>query len=90
VLRKCFEDVVVRPFLAEDPGEHGVGVAHTVGRVFRIPHRQADGGGQQSPRRDRVGKHAFQPQILVLRLPPDAESTLDITGMNPAASRPAT
>lgn len=47
-----------------------------------ILHGQADGGGQQSPRRDRVGQRAFQPQILVLRFPLDAESALEITAMN--------
>jgi hypothetical protein len=82
-LRKCFENVLVRPFLAEDPGERGVRAAYTVGRVFRIRHGQSDGGCQQAPRRGRVGKRAFQPQVLVLRLPPDPEGALEITGMNP-------
>lgn len=34
------------------------------------------------PRRDRVGKRVVQPQILVFRLPPDAECALEITGTN--------
>ena len=72
-LRKCLENVLMRPFLAEDPGEQVVGTAYTVGRVFRILHCQDDGCCQQSPRRNRVGKRAFQPQILVFRLPPNAE-----------------
>src|SRR5271156_2097713 len=46
-LRKCFENVPVRPFLAEDPGEHMVGAAHAVGRVIRILHCQGDGGCDQ-------------------------------------------
>jgi hypothetical protein len=74
----------MRPFLAEDPGEHVVGAAHAAGRVFRIPHGEGDGGYQQSLRRDRVGQRAVQPQILVLRFPSDAESALEITGMNPS------
>ena len=73
----------MRAFLAEDTGEHAVGAARTVGRVFRILHCQGDRGCQQSPWRDRVGKRVFQLQILVLRLPSGAESALEIIGMNP-------
>jgi len=82
-LRKCSKDVLVRPFLAQDPREHVVGTAHAVRRVLRVLHCQGDRGRQQSPRRNRVGKRAVQPQILVLRLPPHAESALQITGTNP-------
>jgi len=73
----------MRPFLTQDPGEHVVRTAHAVGSVFRIMHCQGDGCCQQSPRRNRIGKRSFQPQVLVFRLPPDAESALEIIGMNP-------
>jgi hypothetical protein len=44
---EVFRDVLVRSFLAEDTGEHVVGAAHAVGRVFRILHCMVTGAASR-------------------------------------------
>jgi len=66
------------PFLAQDPRKLRLGTARTVGSLLRIADREAHRSRQQSPGLNRVGQGAFEPQVLVLRFPPDAERALKI------------